>query len=297
MSLLSATQGTPERVQALVALLAAHGGALERDAILAWMSPRFARDGGQSGDQKSAVGAVIQCALSLELIAIDGRLHQLASPEASETPFIDDVLDRLCALPAGEPDAVLLQAFAWVVLNSERDGALGWFSDWSGKDLADRIDSDLPPRSDGGTERRFNDTKVPPWRRWLIAAGLMVDLPGAGPYPYVAERLGRELHRGGLPLDTDLPAGQVLEVLARRMPYLDGGVIWRDIAGRMGFTPPDRLSRVLSIALRDLDETGLITLSRVRDTGGAAQLSPDPRHPVQSVTLIRLNSQEVRDAA
>ena len=41
MSLLSSTQGTPERVLSLLQVLAAHDGQMDRADLLAWLNPAF----------------------------------------------------------------------------------------------------------------------------------------------------------------------------------------------------------------------------------------------------------------
>ena len=168
MSLLTATQGSAERVWSLLRLLYAHPQGLSRDEIVGWMSPRFNKDAVVVEDQLSAVKQTIEAALSIEMIRHEGKAYVLnAEPLESITQFADTVHDKLCNVAASAPDAVLLEGLAWVLVKSEKEGAFLWFSDAGREGVAAEIQAGLPAREDDFKEDRINPTKMPYWRRWL----------------------------------------------------------------------------------------------------------------------------------
>ena len=263
---------------------------MSRDDLMAWLNPLFRRGDGTVQSQESAAGQTILAALSLEMIASDGRGYVLAIDHAPRTflEFADLVHRRLCTSAPDDPDHVLLAAYAWVVANVEKFDGFSWLSVWGRKQLADGINHDLPARDQSDEGRRFNDTKIAPWRAWLNCLGLQQDLPAGGTYPYVAERLSRELSHAGLATNRELSASDVLEVVAQRMPYLDGGHLLNETLRRSGVTPPRRLTRILSVALRDLHDEGRLKMGLRGDSSGAIQLAADPRHRVQTVGSFNL---------
>lgn len=290
MSLLSATQGGPDQVWAVVNLLAQFPDGLNRDELSGWLSPRYRRDGAERPASKAVLPAV-NVAKDLALVRLEGHTHLLAvAAPSSMEDFSDLVHESLAGFEPHEPDAVLMEAMAWVVLKCDQEKSFGWLSDWNRKVLADAINRSLPPRAAGdGDDRRFNDVKIPYWFRWLHSVDLMADLGNEGWYPYVAERVARTLRRSGLPTGQELPAQTVLSAISAGMPYLDGGRLWTAAAGRMGFTPPAHLSRVLSVALRDLHDDGRIMLNPLGDQTGLSYLADDRRHKLQSFITVTLS--------
>jgi hypothetical protein len=119
---------------------------------------------------------------------------------------------------------------------------------------------------------------------------LAVDLPFDEFYPYVTERVWRELMSSDLPSGDELSINSVLDVIARRAPYLDNGAIFTELAQKSGFRlPPQQISRVLSTALRDLDEQGKLDLVVHGDAMGVFLLSPDGLHRKRSVKGVVLH--------
>ena len=292
MSLLSSTQGTPDRVLSLVQVLAAHGGSLPRDELLTWINPAFERGGAPRQTPKEAANQTWGAASSLGLaVAQDGH-YALTEPAAdwSRRAMADAVHDRLRALDDSDPDAVVLQVFTYIVVRSQHARGVGWLRTLTGKQLADAVDAHLTARDDTATDgRRFNDTKLAPLWRWTAFLGLSVDLPGEGDYPYVTERLSRELAREGLPIGQELPAATVLATIAKRMPYLDGGTLFEAMSERMGVgRNPRTLSPVLSHALRDLDEEGRIELGTRGDATGLVSLASDHFSRISSLQFVTL---------
>src|SRR5437762_5592214 len=109
MSLMSDTQGTPERVWSLVRLLGAHGGEMPRHDVKEWLDP-LERD-----TLGTAVANTIGAASSLGLVSTDNNGKSLRL-EVSDLPrdidcFSDWVHDRLAKLPGDDSDAIVLAAF------------------------------------------------------------------------------------------------------------------------------------------------------------------------------------------
>jgi hypothetical protein len=287
MTLLAATQGTPDRVWALTSLLAQFPDGLTRDEIAGWLNPRFSNAAGATAQsQGTAVEQSITAAQGLGLV--DGRDRYVLSvpPMADYDDFMDVVHAYLSRLPGEEANALILEGFAWAVLKVEQDGAFGALSALGNKALADQINAALPPRAGDSADRRFNEFKPPFWRRWLHALDLVSDLGRRELYPYITERLWRVLDASQLPKGVEVPSSDVIAAIAQAMPYLDGGRIWTATAARMGFTPPPRLSRVLSVGLRDLHDEGKIELKGLGDDTGLTRLARDPRHRVQSIGAV-----------
>jgi hypothetical protein len=286
MSLLSSTQGSPERVWSVLRILEAHGGSLSRDELMAWLNPEFRRGLNTIQTQESAASQTILAALSLEFIVADGRIYNLTTESAPPNflAFMDAVHARLCSVAPDDPDRVLLEAYAWVVHNTEREGSFGWLSSWKRSSIADAINTALPARDQADEGRKFNETKL----GWLNALGLQNELPAGGSYPYITERLFRELSASKLPVGREVSAQEVLAVIAQRMPYLDGGGLLNEILIRAKATPSRHLSRVLSVALRDLHDEGRLQMGLRGDSTSMVQLTPDPRHKIQTVAFFNL---------
>jgi len=71
MSLLSSTQGTPERVWSLVSALHANGGTLDRTETIEWLNPGFLRDGQDIRERPDALNQTLGAASSLHAIELD----------------------------------------------------------------------------------------------------------------------------------------------------------------------------------------------------------------------------------
>jgi len=292
MSLLSSTSGTPDRVLSLVQVLAAHGGELPREELLTWINPPFVRDGAVRQTPKDAATQTWGATSSLGLAVARAGLYALVEPAAdwNRATLADVVHDRLCALDESTPDAVVLQVFAYVVARSLHEQGVSWVGALTDKQFADSVEAHLTSRDDTAADgRRFNGTKLAPLRRWTAFLGLSVELPGEGDYPSVSERLSRELVREGLPVGEELPAATLLATIAKRMPYLDGGALFEAMTERMGVGRSTRtLSPVLSHALRDLDEEGLIEIGARGDATGLVWLAPDRFSAVSTMQFVTL---------
>ncbi len=101
MALLSATQGTPERVWSLVSILAAHDEPMERQAVAAWLNPKYIEANEPARDEKTAVDQTIQAAHGLGFVDLSqrGLVQLLLSDVPSEfVEFADLVHDRLARM-------------------------------------------------------------------------------------------------------------------------------------------------------------------------------------------------------
>jgi hypothetical protein len=293
MSLLSSTQGTPERVWSLVSLLAGNHGEMTRIEAEAWLNPGFLSAGTVVSEKQSAFAQVLGAATSLGAIEVEADTLRLATSLHPEcfVGFCDWVHDRLSRLDSATKDAVVLETFAWVAVESDRKGGTGWISEETSSTFADAADRALPEGEDDDGGRRMNTTKLSAWRRWLFCLGLMTPLPLPSQqqphHPLVDGRLARELERAGVERGKKISAGDLLAVLAVRMPYLDGGRIYVQTMRRIGHAPASRrLSPVLSAALRNLHDEGVIELQRPGDSGDLVHLSADQPYRFESFQSV-----------
>src|SRR3954471_17443507 len=127
MSLLSSTQGTPERVWSLISLLAANDGALGRTEAAEWLNPGFTRGGETVSEKPTAFAQTLGAATSLGAVQADKGTLLLNSScnVGSYTAFCDWVHQTLTSLNNSEKDAVVLETFAWLAVESDRQGSLG----------------------------------------------------------------------------------------------------------------------------------------------------------------------------
>jgi hypothetical protein len=298
MSLLTSTQGTPERTLSLVQVLAEHDGRLPRNELLAWLDPAVGRDQSEVGNSvaaKQTVGA----ASSLGFVTESGGQYVLEA--GLDVPDLDHFADlthgRLLTLPENEVDTVLLRVFAYFVARTQQEKSTAWLHSATNKIVADGINKAFPERADTGAEGRvFNEYKMAPFWRWIALIGLAVDLPGGGFHPSVAPRLTLELDQAGLPSGEEIPIRQVLEVVAERMPYMDGGRLFAVAAEKIGLPAQTRaISPILSTAFRDLDEEGILTLGSRADAAGLVALADDRFSRIKAVQFVTLH-RKVADA-
>ena len=295
MSLLSSTQGTPARVWSLVGAVAANGGELSRSDAQDWLNPGFLENGQEVREKTSTFGQTLGAATSLGAVRQEAGLLRL-EPSCVVTTFADFcdwVHERLVTLDSHEKDAVVLETYSYVAVESHRQGSLGFVHDWAAKRLADEADRALPDGADDDGERRINPTKLPTWRRWLDCLGLSLPLPGlTQSHPSADGRLAREIPRFGLREDgigAEVAAHDFLQRLARRLPYLDGGNMFAETSRRIGHAPGDRqLSPLLSASLRNLHDEGIFELRLRGDAGSVVRLWPEASHRIQTFHAVHV---------
>jgi hypothetical protein len=289
MSVLSNPQGTPERVWSLVAGLAALGGECDRQTFDALLNPGYIKDGELVRAKDTLAANALGAASSLGLVEAGREKAVLPAclKLADTSAFADYVHDRLSSLKSGETDSAILDAYSWLAAESDRQGGLGWIYDLGREQFADNANAALVGQDDDG--RLMNTTKVVAWRRWLAFMGLGVPIPisNAFDFPTPTARLARELERADISAGTVIPADQFLTLLAGRMPYLDRGRLFTQACERIGHTPSSRrLSPLVSVALRDLHDDGILKLTLSGDASTHIQLSRDPAHSIDAFTAV-----------
>jgi hypothetical protein len=289
MSVLSNPQGVPERVWSLVGGISALGGSTDRESLDRLINPGFVKDGlNVRTDPKLAANA-LGAATSLHLIEANRDEARLTVPSdlGSASQFADAVHDRLIALPDDDNDRVLLEAYAWVAAESDRQGNLAWIYEWGRDAFADEANKGLVGEDEGG--KPMNPTKAVAWRRWLSFLGLGVQMPMGNlvDFPSPASRIAREIERAHLKNGEELTATKFIALLAERMPYLDGGRLFKQACERISHQPKARrLSPLLSAALRDLHDEGTVSLRPRGDSTDAVLLADDPAHEIQTFNLV-----------
>jgi hypothetical protein len=289
MSVLARPQGLPERVWSLVGGLSAIGGRAERSVFEALINPGFVKDGLFIQTKADLARDTLGAASSLGLVAYDKAEGKLLHEQGfgSADALADHVHDRLCALGNDDTNKVLLEAYAWIAAESDRSGDLGWIYDLDRKVFADRANEALVGEDEDG--KPMNEFKAVAWRRWLGFLGLGVSLPLANvpDFPSPAGRIARELRRAGIKSGTEMSGQDFLKLLSDRMPYLDGGRLYLQACERIGHVPRSRfLSPLLSAALRDLHDEGLLVLRPRGDATDALTLTDDSSHAIQTFNLV-----------
>lgn len=284
MTLLSSPQGTPERVWSLVAGLSALGGTSTRATYDALLNPGFERDGAEVKAKATLAADAHNAALSLALV--DGARDQISLGGVlpnSFNGFADLVHDRLIGLPSGDGDAVILEGYAWMVAESDRQNGMQWIYQAGREEFAELANAGL-------TGKEMNSTKAVAWRRWLAFLGLGVPMPterSAPDFPSPAMRILRELKRAEIAAGLILPAAEFVALLAQRMPYLDRGRLFTQACQRIGHAAPvNRLSPLLSAALRDLHDDQSLRLAPSGDAADRVRLSEDASHAIDAFTTV-----------
>jgi len=282
MSLLSAPQGWPERVRALVNVLGAAETELSQVEVSGWLMP-------ESDEVETAVTQTVDAARSLELVSGTEKLVACSTLIDREA-FADIVHRQLVRADQGDADFVLLEMLAWVVVRTHRENAESWINAGSIVNMCDLAKKELWPEEEG--RGRFNDTKWPPWVRWITFLGLADAFQNARLHVTLYERLSRVITEVGKELGKGKPiaARMFLAAIAARMPYVDGGTIYASVAARLALGTPSHLSPTLSDALRELHLDGVISIDSPNDAADPVLLAPNsfqPKPPfLQTVTIM-----------
>lgn len=287
--MLSSPQGTPERVWSLVAGLAALGGTCDRQTFDALLNPGYTKDGIQVRAKDTLAADAREAAESLGLIQTTRDKAVLAESAslADASSFADYVHDHLSSLRGGESDSTILEAYSWVMAESDRHGEVGWLYELGREQFADKANAALVAENDGG--KPMNTTKAPAWRRWLafIGLGVALPIPNTPDFPAPTPRLARELERTAISPGTEMQAEQFLTLLSGRMPYIDRGRLFAQACQRIGHPPSGRrLSPLLSIALRDLHDDGTLQLILTGDASTQVQLTQDDAQTINAFTTV-----------
>lgn len=291
MSVLSQPQGTPERVWSLIDGIQAAGGSLTAQDYAALLNPGYIREGNTIAiDPKRAQNAT-GVSTSLKLVVKEGDSYQFAlgSPVTPED-FPDAVHDVLLSLGRSEPNAVMLNAYAWIVAESHRRKDLAWCNDMDRTSFVDAMLAGLTGEDEDGS-RPMNTTKLPAWQRWMVFLGLCQDLPATEKTNYwhfsPARRIARELVRAEVPYGESVPLSELLSAVAIRCPYLDGGSKYSLACKAIGYVHPPRvLSAALTVGLRELEADGILDFDLVGDSRDAVQFVPDPSFRTNSFNRV-----------
>jgi hypothetical protein len=310
MSLLSDTNYSPQRIYSPLRLLQSQDGEMSFDGIRTWLNPTIRGIEQKDSEENINIRQLLGATTSLGLIEdLSRNQYRLTTPvPPTVEAFADAVHARLAALDMSHPDSIVLEAFAAMVVLTESEGGTSWL-DFNAKDRADMINRAVRPR--GTTEyenkdegegdeddegkvkgkNRFNNTKSPPWKRWMIFLGLGVPMPRSGDlYPYPAQRLSRELARlraeGVIPKALEMQ--DFIGLVAERMPYLDNGRLFLASVDRVGLPALERrVSRVLSGTLRDLHDDKRLVLNAIGDAKETYELTSEP-HAVKSIKSVTM---------
>jgi hypothetical protein len=255
---LGVPQVRPDAVLALVRFLGERGAEPAEDEVCAWMLPATAAavSPERIEDPAKRVRDVRRVAERLGLVAKDGYRLLEAPPKSW-----DEFGDLLHARFIEPPEYDVIDTYAAMVVEIERQGA-EWLAD-AAKTVATRLAELVKPADRSGLTAVFNWTRFPAFQAWTTAMGL--GLPGPDQvtpfFPHPAKRLERvvrsldELDNG-----REMRADTFLEVIGRRMPYLDHGDRYEAAWFRANDRPAREVSRVLSHALLDLERRGVLEL-------------------------------------
>jgi hypothetical protein len=289
LSLLSSPQGTPDRIWSLIGGLAALGGSASRRDYDALLNPGYVRDGVQVQAKEALAGDTHSAIKSLDITEAvgSGEIKLTIEPPESAQMFADQLHDRLLS-PANDSDAVILEAYASLIVACDAEGGAEWIYEKGRNEQANELNKALA----GGSGNAMNATKMASWQRWLAFLGLGTAIPltqETADFPSPARRLARELERAGLAREMVLSASDFAALLAQRMPYLDGGKLFAQACQRRGHSPmAGRFSPLVSAALRDLHDAQVIKLVPSGDAASRLRLTEDPAHPINAFTTVTI---------
>lgn len=293
MALLAATQGTPERLWAIVKVVDAHGGTIPRSDLEQWLKPRWdgISDATRDRNDRNLVSQALQAASGLGLVETSRDKVTLVVPTLPQdiVGFADLVHALLLAQDEQSADADILDAFACAVVETELRGSRQWLNDRTSAQIADLFTRSLKPRAVETSDQRYNTSRHATWMRWVEFVGLNESIAWRTTLLSVTERLHRALRASDLPRDTAIHPDAFLAWVASTLPYLDKGTLFLAAAQRMGHVPGSTVSRLLSAALRDLHEDNVLRLVVPRgDAQVAAKLASDAFADVHAFNAVVL---------
>ena len=297
MSLLSTPTGRPERVFSLLSLVRAMDGRISSAEAKEWLAPDYRsaevpaptpRDPAKDGER---VSEVFRVARDLNLLAADKR-DWVATCDLPATlrSFASHVHAHLCGLSPEAPDTVLLRAYGWCVAYCEAHGVSG-LAGLTASALAREIAAGLGRSDEGEDEKSFNTTKFSAWKDWMGFLGLgWLDLPGVSGFLLDPARRLEEEFLTLLPAQGRLDASTFLALMAQKFPYLDGGTNFEAAcATGLQHPPTGQLSRILSQALRALEDRGQVRLDMDGDAKKGIGLFPDALSRINAFSHIGVN--------
>ena len=202
--------------------------------------------------------------------------------------FRSQVQKRVLGVTAtSQPNSLFNMFTAWYATQDER--VLKWSADDAAKHFNEQFSLDR-------TDRAFNSTKFAAWKTWSQFLGLCWPLK----IPNLSELNIPSAHGRLKPLlssllpepDRLVDFGAFLRDLAEACPELDGGSLFEQCwhSRQTSEERANRLSMMLSNALRHLYDAGAIELAHQADAVSRWSLYRATGHPVQHITHIKLRS-------
>lgn len=236
---------------------------------------------------KNVLDAARSCGLLIE--DAEGVMRLRVSRESIETlaAFRRYMQGALLQITDDSEDNYLLNLYsAWYAAQDDR------IFKFEQKDFELRFNEALFPDAD---ERRFNTTKLRGWRIWaaFLGHGWLLNQGGSTLLvPDARMRLEPLLGRLLPEEQSTVRLGEFMEQLGEHCPELDGGTLFHRCAtvSRTSELFGNRISLMLSNALRVLDTAGLIRLTLRADAPVKWQLYPAAGHAHQQVSHIQLGS-------
>jgi len=291
LSVLSQPQGTPERVWSLIDGLQAAGGLLRQEDFVALLNPGYTREGSTVAVHRTQAQNAVGVSTSLKLVEKEGSEFRLAvATGITRESFSDLIHDVLLEFRGAEPNAVMLDAYAWLVAESHRRKDLAWCADMDRTSMVEAMLVGLTGDDDDGS-RPMNTTKLPAWQRWLVFIGLCEDLPTPSKSNFwhfsPARRIARELARAEVEVDMPMSGSDFMRLIALRCPYLDGGRKYAQACTSIGYTHgPRELSAALTVGLRELEADGILDFNLIGDSSDALYFVPDPSFRTNSFNRV-----------
>ena len=289
MSLLSTPTGRPDRVFSLISLVRAMGGRVKVAEAKEWLAPTYRTAESAPPRDGERVREVFRVARDLNLLDADQNdwVSKCDLP-ATRRVFGIHVHAHLRSLAPDDPDAVLLRAYAWCVAYAETHGTAAVLNKAAGE-LAREIAAGLGRNKEESEDIAFNTTKLSAWKDWMEFLGLgWNDLPGAGGFLIDPSRRIEEEVLTFTLSDSRLDAKSFLAAVATTLPYLDGGALFEEACSTVLVRPPKgQLSRVLSQAIRALQENEILRCDMVGDAKNGIGLFPDPLSSINAFSHIQ----------
>lgn len=278
---------TPARLHALLRLVSRLQVATRQDLRLLLQPPALADDP-KNPDHKSA-DAVFIAALTLGLIQ-QGEVEVVrlaVERDTIESPgaFRATMQGLLCGVAESDkPNYLLNEYVAWYAAQDAR------IFRFENEDFDTRFWQDLYASQE---QRPFNATKLNGWRTWAAYLGWGWPLPRSSRsellVPDAYTRLCPIVQQIVPQKSNELRFADFAAAIADRCPELDGGDLFERCwdASRKGDARGNRVSLMLSTALRGLHDSRRIELVRRPDATDTWQLFWAEGHAVNEVTHVR----------
>jgi hypothetical protein len=293
MEIINNGQITPHRLHSLVRLVSRLDSPT-REELLNLLQPPGLIDNQDAA--KAVYGAARQHNLIYE--QADGDKKVTLHPDLSCSAKVESVeafraymRQQLLGIDDDGKDNYLLNLFtAWYVVQNER------VFQHSKRETIMRFNAELYPQEEADDQdqgRAFNEVKFNAWLPWATFLGFGWSMrfgPTDMLMPDSYDRLKALVPDLLSEEEKFVPFGIFAGRLAKACPELDGGKLfemcWQ--ASRGAEIRGNRLSLMLSTALRVLHKSGKIELMRQPDATDMWQLYPAEGYPISQITHIRL---------